>query len=1206
MPQIPTDTPEGVFSDALGSDRVLSLSEIETIDLLSEGQVEGLNSGEYLFSGFAGEIGWRKVIFNSFPDAPETSTKYLKSIFWNEVPVVSSLNKYNFQRVDTSFTPGTPNGSLIDQSTPELTISRTIGERLRGSEVDAQGNPIDSSVDYAKYYRILNKEANGAILNVRVAQLSATITSTTNANANELGKIIDTSVFYKIFYRPLFSDIENQYVNNNLINSTADQDSKFVLAGQETIRGKITQGYVKSTQINFDRTITEQRNFYGWEIKVVRITPDSFESTLRNQTFIDSITEIYGNSYLYPNSCMVRSKFSAEFFQQVPSRAFDLRGLKVKIPANYDPIKKTYAADGPGTINGGWDGTMTEEKYWTDNPVWCYYDLLTNKRYGLGEYLEEENIDKITLYEISKYCDTLVSDGFGTLEPRFTCNLSINSREEAYKVVNDFASIFRGITYYNNGLIYAVQDSPKEPLVTFTNANVEQGKFNYSSSSRKLRSTIAVVRYNDKTNFFEPAIEYVEDFEGIRRYGIREKEVTAFGCTSRGQAVRLGRWYLLSENTETETVSLVAGTEANYLRPGDLFWVYDNERKQKQHAGRTYSISQNVTGHQITIDRMIFLPTGETFEFNLLTPSYNYDSFEVSGLDSNDTAEIRRNFIQKGYFSGYQITSGNNKSTIQLNTTFDTTNYYVGEDQIWSIAYPSGSNVYSDSSQYLSSGEDIYRAISIAEEEIGKYRIQGLQYNPDKFIQIESGLGFETNITVNNITPEAPSLLNLSVHSFDAANQTIHYSFTVDNLNGVTSYRVFAKKDDFESTDVPSDDYLIANLPYNTTDSSHTPTEGGDYYFRVYSVNDFGNLMSAGYAEANITLNNQQAAQSIIIGSLNFEGFNLERPENLSLVGPSGEQSIISSGEYYFESPVFKWQLGKMNNNQSLSNFKYRVTVRAPSSGQTINIPSPVIYYQESGLEPDGGDPKFVFDIDKNITYAGGVREYDFIVEAIDSSGKTSAGNTYNALNPPYYFDEIWENPYGYDIFYVNNPRPTGINITGAGSIYLNTGWIDSNGTSYILFTGGSGLRDSIIGGYIYGSTGIFSGQNVTGNIPSLYPIYTGEFEYDHTRKLAKTELLFANIPMKTGYIAVSFYDIFDDAARERGVNIRTGLYVSNVYGIKPRGLVENLTISNNLTVLNRGNGEINNLYVETDSNGYKVTYYENKDGIKYIIRSES
>ena len=171
------------------------------------------------------------------------------------------------------------------------------------------------------------------------------------------------------------------------------------------------------------------------------------------------MTEVYGNTFIYPNSAIVSSRFSAEYFSAIPARAYDTYGLLVNVPANYDPLKKTYATTGPGTNpDGSWDGTFATNKLWSDNPAWCWYDILTNQRYGLGKYIDSAQVDKWTLYDIAQYCDVLVPDGFGNLEPRFTCNLLIHSREEAYQVINDMASIFNAITYYAGGAIYVSQD----------------------------------------------------------------------------------------------------------------------------------------------------------------------------------------------------------------------------------------------------------------------------------------------------------------------------------------------------------------------------------------------------------------------------------------------------------------------------------------------------------------------------------------------------------------------------------------------------------------------------------------------------------------------------------------------------------------------------------------------------------------------------
>ena len=187
---------------------------------------------------------------------------------------------------------------------------------------------------------------------------------------------------------------------------------------------------------------------------------------------------------------------------------------KIKIPNNYDPITKTYGKSGgiyPTTdpSNGYgtdpdnfWDGNFLTEKVWCDNPAWCFYDMLTNSRYGLGGYLKESEIDKWSLYEIAQYCDVLVADGYGSVEPRFTLNHLIISREEAYKLMNDLASAFRGLTYYSNGLVFAVQDAYKKPIYQLNNSNVVDGDFTYASSAKKARHTVALVRYIDKKKLF--------------------------------------------------------------------------------------------------------------------------------------------------------------------------------------------------------------------------------------------------------------------------------------------------------------------------------------------------------------------------------------------------------------------------------------------------------------------------------------------------------------------------------------------------------------------------------------------------------------------------------------------------------------------------------------------------------------------------------
>lgn len=234
--------------------------------------------------------------------------------------------------------------------------------------------------------------------------------------------------------------------------------------------------------------------------------------------------------------------------------------LRVRVPNNYDPETRIYS--------GVWDGTFRIA--WTDNPAWCFYDLITNTRYGLGDYIPEAQVDKWALYRAARYCDELVPDGMGGTEPRFTCNLYLQTREQAYKVVQDMASIFRGMVYWSGGAITVTQDAPVDPIYQFAPANVVDGEFAYQGSSAKARHTVALVTWNDPDDFYRQKVEYVEDAAGIARYGVVESQLIALGCTSRGQAHRVGKWLLYSEQSESEVVTLSQTILGKLVPPEDV------------------------------------------------------------------------------------------------------------------------------------------------------------------------------------------------------------------------------------------------------------------------------------------------------------------------------------------------------------------------------------------------------------------------------------------------------------------------------------------------------------------------------------------------------------------------------------------------------------------------------------------------------------
>ena len=553
-----------------------------------------------------------------------------------------------------------------------------------------------------------------------------------------------------------------------------------------TIVGKLNQGpYIETFEWTGLDKYTNS-NTIGWEIEIEPVYEESVDQNILVKSSIDSITEIYNDFLALPHTAGILTTFDSRFFTSIPQRAYDARLLKVKIPSNYNPYSKTY--------DGIWDGNFSLA--WTDNPAWCFYDLITNRRYGLGKYVDPNLTDKWTLYEIAQYCDQLVRDGKGGLEPRFTSNVLISSREDAYKVLNDMASIFRAIVFYNAGLIFTSQDRPKDAIYIFNNSNVKEGEFTYSNTSKRVRRNVALVRYNDKDNFFKPAVKYVESREGLIRFGIREIEVSAFGCTSEGQAERLGKWTLLSENLESELVNFETSLPAMYLKPGDIVFVQDQNRQNKILGGRTYELNKNYAILDIKYEDISgFLPAINGCNFNVLTPAGNVEIGTETGnailnavdLQNNsltsisidngqktlisglNTSLIRRKQVQTiKYDSDYTIenptatdvfgiyvspeTSGNFQGYARIDfggQSLDEQEHTLIQNTVWTIEInptnydynksPSVSGL-TDGSKYPGAALEPYmdktqkfRILDIEEQEEFRYKITALQYDESKY-----------------------------------------------------------------------------------------------------------------------------------------------------------------------------------------------------------------------------------------------------------------------------------------------------------------------------------------------------------------------------------------------------------------------------------------------------------------------------------------
>jgi len=376
-------------------------------------------------------------------------------------------------------------------------------------------------------------------------------------------------------------------------------DSGFREVITDTISGKTTSRYQRSYLIPLSGE-------GPWDIRLRRITADSTASTLQNQTWWESYTEVVNAKLRYPNSALVALQVDASQFSSIPTRAYRARGLKIRVPSNYDPVGRSY--------DGLWDGQF--KIAWSNNPAWVYYDLLLSERYGLGEFVSAADVDKWALYQIARYCDELVPDGRGGQEPRFTCNLYLQTREEAFKVITNLASVFRAICWWGASGITAVQDAPGDVIAVFGPSNIIDGVFRYSGTSRRARHSVALVTWNNPDNHCKQEGEYVDDDESIRKWGIVETEVVAMGSNSQGQAHRFGKHILVSERLESETVSFRVGLEGSALFPGAVIGTMDPSRSGVRNTGRLIDATLN----QVTLDASVTLEEGESYQVYLHLP----------------------------------------------------------------------------------------------------------------------------------------------------------------------------------------------------------------------------------------------------------------------------------------------------------------------------------------------------------------------------------------------------------------------------------------------------------------------------------------------------------------------------------------------------------------------------------------------------------
>lgn len=505
-------------------------------------------------------------------------------------------------------------------------------------------------------------------------------------------------------------------------------------------------------------------------VTVKRVTADSKSQRLQNGTHWVSYTEIIDTKLSYPNMAIVGIKTDSRYNPNFPNINFLLYGRIVKIPTTYNPETRTYA---PGL----WRGDF--KMGWTNNPAWIFYDLITDKLAGLGQRIGDYGIDKFQLYEIAKYCDELVDDGYGGKEPRMVSNLWITEQREAYNVISDMASVFRAIAVWDGTQFTAIQDRPTDPVCLYTQSNVLGGKFSRQYAAGKAIFTAVEVEYADERNLYQKAIEYVADNSMIARYGYNVKKMTAYGCTSRGQAHRYGKWVLETSRLEQCTITFAVGRQGLMHLPGDIIEVADNNYAGQVIGGRVIAVN----GRQVTLDRAVEIT--ENSHLSYLNADYQLTKIKVISAQG---------------------------AVITLDTAPDGLNEYDN----WVLK----SGVVST---------QLYRALGITENDDGSYTITALQHEPQKEAIVDGSASFMPSVTTaHGAGVNKPA--NADVSFGDGG---VKLTWTTSTNHGAVKYDVkLYRNGNLYSThlDLDSPEISFDNLP------------NGSYTVEIRSKNRAGQL----------------------------------------------------------------------------------------------------------------------------------------------------------------------------------------------------------------------------------------------------------------------------------------------------------------------------------------------------------------------------
>ena len=570
-------------------------------------------------------------------------------------------------------------------------------------------------------------------------------------------------------------------VEVNLLIKTIENDGTTTTVIDDTVKGRSTNAYFRDYIVKLKSTTS-----FPVAIRVERVTADSSDATLVNAFQFQQATNIIFEQNAYANTAHVALRFNAEQFPRVPKRVFRIRGRKIKIPHNATVDLQTGAITYAGTFNG----TFKTDKEWTTDPAWILYDLLTDTRAGCG--IAESNLDKFSFKTVSEYCGTSVDagNGDGSTEPRFSCNVNITQRQEAYGLINAICSVMRVMPFYSAGGIAISQDSPKDPSYIFTNANVTEAGFLYAGSSLKTRHTVINVSYFDMTTQ-EVDVETVEaDSATQTKYGVVVKNIKAFATTSRNQARRLGRWFLYNEQNSGETCSFSTTAAAGVLvRPGDVIEISDRLKAGVRRGGLLKSVTSTTIVVLDDSDNTDIPSLGDSPTISIILPDGSLEEKTISAI-SGTTITVS---------SAFSAAPNQHAPYILETTDLQTTTW---------------------------------RVISVKENDDKTFSITALSHDSGKYAFVEDGSALPTrNVSVLTTVLNPPEGLRVDEKIVTINNKAVS-KLILDwqTQSGASRYEVqyrFANGD-FKKIETLSSDAEILN------------SDAGEYEIRVFSFNGLG------------------------------------------------------------------------------------------------------------------------------------------------------------------------------------------------------------------------------------------------------------------------------------------------------------------------------------------------------------------------------